>query len=231
MMRAALLLLLLALPAVAPAADRIVGVGSFDRLRVEGPFRVRVATGPPRATVSGDRRTIDEVDVHADGGTLVVRMGNNGWGERPVTTGAPVTVTLSTPALARAWLVGGAEVTIARMTGDRVDLSVSGSGRMTVAAVDAARLDAVVVGSGTMTLAGRAARVQLTVNGAGGLDAGALVAGDLILLHDGSGDTKAQARYTARVTHTGLGQVEVLGNAKCTVKAAGGGPVSCGPRL
>lgn len=228
-MRASILLLLL-LPAAVSAADRTVsvGVGSFDRLRVEGPFRVHVSAGPPRATVSGDSRTIDAVDVHADGDTLVVRANNNGWGERPVVAAGPVTVTLSTPTLVRAVAAGGAEVTIARMRGDRVDLVLSGSGTMTVAAVDAAQLDAGVVGNGTITLAGRAARARLTVNGAGTMDAGALIADDLTLDHDGPGNSKAQARYTARVTHTGLGEVEVSGNARCTVKAAGGGPVRCG---
>lgn len=231
MVRTLPLLLLLLLPTPAPAADRTVGLGSFDRLRVEGPFRVRVATGSPRATVSGDRQAIDEVEVRGDGDTLVVRMGSNGWGERPVAGVAPIVVTLSTPALARAWVSGAAELTVARMKGQRVDLSVSGSGTVSVAAVDADQLSATVIGSGTVTLAGHVARAQLIVNGPGGIDAGALVADDLTLIHDGAGNTRAQARYTARVTHTGLGQVEVVGNARCSVKAAGGGPVSCGPKL
>lgn len=230
MFRAAMLLLLL-LPAAAPAADRIVGVGSFDHLRVEGPFRVSVATGSPRVTVSGDRRTIDEVEVRADGSTLVVRMGNNGWGERPDDGGGPVTVALSTPSLVSATVIGAGEVTVDRMKGARVDLSIGGTGAIALGAADADQLNATVIGTGTMTIGGRAGKARLLTNGPGQIDAGALATEELIVRLDGAGETKAQARFSAQVVNTGLGRVTVVGNAKCTVKAAGGGPVSCGPKL
>ena len=229
MLRVALLLLMF--PAAASAADRTVGVGSFERLRVDGPFRVRVAAGPPRVTVSGDARTINEVDVRAEGGTVLVRMGVNGWGEQPVATGAPLTVTLSTPALTSVTVIGGADVAVARMKGQRIDVSASGTGTIALAAVDADQLSITVIGSATVTAAGRAARARLVTNGPGTIDAGALAADDLFVRLDGAGETRAQARFTAQVVNTGLGRVTVSGNAKCGIKAAAGGPVSCGPKL
>ncbi len=50
-------LLLLSSPvlAQAPVPGRTVSVGSFDRVRVEGPFEVRVTIGSPRATITGSR--------------------------------------------------------------------------------------------------------------------------------------------------------------------------------
>ena len=229
MIRVAMMLLFL-LPSAASAADRTVGVGSFERLRVEGAFRVTVTAGPPRATVSGDRRTVDEVEVRADGGTLVVRMGANGWGEQPVAAGAPLTVTLSTPALVSATVIGGAQVTVDRMKGQRVDVSVSGTGGLALTGVDADQLNATVIGSASVTAAGRAAKARLLTNGPGTIDAGALVADDLFVRLDGAGETRAQARFTAQVVNTGLGRVTVVGNAKCSVKAVAG-LVSCGPKL
>lgn len=68
------LCLLLLLPTAAQAADRRVFVTSFDRIRVEGPFEVTVATGRAAgATISGDARQLDRAEVRVDGTTLVVR--------------------------------------------------------------------------------------------------------------------------------------------------------------
>jgi hypothetical protein len=231
MIRALLLLLLLISPGVASAADRTVGIGSFERLRVEGPFRVTVAAGPPRVQVSGDRRAIDEVDVRAEGGTLVVRMGSNGWGEQPTATDAPLTITLSASALVGVTVIGAADVTVARMKGQRVDVSVSGTGNIALAAVDADQLNLTVIGSAGIKASGHAAKARLLTNGPGTIDAGALATDDLFVRLDGAGETKAQARFSAQVVNTGLGRVTVVGNAKCSIKASAGGPVSCGPKL
>jgi len=230
MIRTALLILAVLLPAAASAADRTVGVGSFDRLRVDGPFRVAVAAGPPRVTLSGNRELIEQVAIRADGGTLAVRMGANGWGERPLASDGPITVTLSTPSLASVVVIGAGEVTIARLKAARVDLSVSGTGTITSNAVQADQLNATVIGSGAMTLAGHATKARLLTNGSGTIDAGGLVSDELVVRLDGAGETKAQARFEAQVVNTGLGRVTVAGNARCTVKAIAG-PVTCGPKL
>ena len=229
MIRAALLLLLL--PTAASAADRTVGIGSFERLRVEGPFRVTVAAGPPRAKVSGDRRAIDEVDVRAEGGTLVVRMGSNGWGEQPVATDAPLTVTLSAPALIGVAVIGAADVAVARMKGQRVDVSVSGTGSIALGSVEADQLNLSVIGSAGIKASAHAPKARLLTNGPGTIDAATLATDDLFVRLDGAGKTKVQARFSAQVVNTGLGRVTVVGNAKCSIKASAGGPVSCGPKL
>jgi hypothetical protein len=228
-------LLLLSLPAFAQGsaqesgASRTVSVGSFDRVRVEGPFEVRVATGSPRATITGDSRMTETVAVRVDGTTLSVRKGTGGWGEQPRTRGSrPIVITLSTPGLTSASVAAGGRLTIARMRGMRVDVTVSGNGSLSLAAADTDQLNATLIGTGQMTLAGRAARARLMTSGPGAIDASALVVDDLTVHLDGVGETKAAARYTAQVTNGGLGTVTVTGNAKCRVDAAAGGPVVCG---
>lgn len=219
--------------APAPAAERRVGIGSFERIRVDGPFEVRVATGrSPGASVSGDRDLIERIEVRVEGTTLIVRMGSNGWGERPYVAAetAPV-ITLTTPSLVAATVFSGGRITIGRMRGQRVDLTVSGSGTLALTTADAEQLNASVIGTGTITLGGRATRARLLTNGPGAIDAGALSVNELVVRLDGPGETRAQARYSAQVTNTGLGKVTIAGNAKCTVKALAGGPVTCGPKL
>ncbi len=228
-------LLLLSSPAFAQGsaqesgASRTVSVGSFDRVRVEGPFEVRVTIGSPRATITGDSRTTESVAVRVDGTTLSVRKGTGGWGEQPRKGGSgPIVITLSTPGLSSASVEAGGRLTIAKMRGMRVDVTVSGNGSLALAAADTDQLNATVIGTGQMTLAGRAARARLVTSGPGAIDASALVVNDLTVHLDGVGETKAAARYTAQVTNSGLGTVTVTGNAKCRVDAAAGGPVVCG---
>lgn len=230
MIRALLLSLLLAAPAA--AADRTVGTGSFERLRVEGPFEVRVTPGSPAARLSGDRDAIDAVSVRVEGGTMIVRAGANVWGERR--TGAvtdPVVVTLSTPALVSAASNGGAVIALAGMRGDRIDLGVTGSGAVTLDAATAADLNATVIGTGTITIAGRTTRARLLANGPGTIDAARLDAGDATVRLEGVGAIRVRARYTAQVSNAGLGTIDITGPAKCVIRGPDTSRIRCeGPR-
>lgn len=217
-----------ALPA--GAAERIVYVGSFDRLRVQGPFDVRLVTGhAPAAVLTGDRAIIDAIDVQVEGGTLILRSAIGRWQEKPRTAAAvPVSIALATPTLAAASVLGGGKLAVDRMRNARLDLSVTGAGSLTVGEAIADTADATLIGGGTITIGGRAGKARLMTNGSGAIDAGALDAGDLVVRLDGPGATRARARYTASIVNTGLGQITVAGQPKCTVKADAGGPVSCG---
>lgn len=231
MIRFLLAPLLLSLPVTAGAAERTYAVGSFDRIRIDGPFQVQLLTGKsPGARASGDARAIEGLDIRVEGTTLIVRAGINGWGEQPVagSKGAPA-ITVSTLAIRSGIVVGGGRLSVTGLVrGQRIDLSVTGSGAIDAGAIEADQFNATMLGSGSMKLGGRAARVQLTANGSGGIDATALNAGDLVLLLDGPGEMRATARFTAKVTTTGLGAATVYGKPACTVKAVAGGPVSCG---
>lgn len=220
-----------AVPTAAGAAERVYSISSFDRLRVDGPFRVILTTGrSPGGKAEGDPATTDQIDLRVEGTTLIVRAGVNGWGEQPGKpgVGTPL-IRLSTPMLRTAAMIGGGDVTITGgLRGQRVDLSLTGSGTMRVDGVDADQFAATVIGSGSMTLAGRAARVRLSTNGPARIDAGALVASDLTVRTDGNGEMIAQARYTAAIASAGVGSVTVYGAPACTVRANADGPVSCG---
>ena len=223
------LLALVLMPFSASAAERAYSIGSFDRVRVEGPFDVRLTTAQsPRARAEGPTRSIEGLDIRVEGTTLIVRAGINGWGEQPVAgnQGAPVII-VSTSAIRNAIVLGGGRLSITGpLRGQRIELSVTGNGTIDAGAIDADLFTAAMYGSGTMKLGGRGAKVRLVANGTGGIDATALSAGDLTLLLDGPGQVQATARSTANVTSTGIGAVTVYGKPACTVKAAG--PVSCG---
>jgi hypothetical protein len=230
-MRPSPALLLLAIPlATAPvsAADRTVSIGSFERLRVEGPFEATVTTGSPSVRIAGDLDAIQAIDVRLDGTTLTIRRRLDLGGDVQRRSTAPIRLTLSTPSLASAQSVAGARLTIARLRGPKIDLVVSGSGAIAVTAVDGAEISAMLAGAGRIALAGRVGKARLTKNGEGTLDASALDAGELLVAADGIGDLSARARYTAQVSNAGTGQVTIAGTSRCVIRPANGGPVTCG---
>ncbi len=228
-LRLAVLALSCATATAASAADRPLYIGSFDRVRVQGPFEVRIVDGSPGATLSGDRRVIEGVEVRVDGSTLTIRNGIGQWGEQPrAATTQPVVVTVSARNIVSATVIGAGRLTIPRMKTTRVELAVTGAGVIIAGGIDADQANATVIGGGAITLAGRAATTRLLANGPATIDAGALVAGDATVRVDGPGEVKANARFTATVDNLGLGQVTVAGHPKCTVKANAGGPVTCG---
>ncbi len=225
MLRSCLALVLLSAPAA--AAERTIGVGSFDRVRVDGGFDVRITTGrSPRATISGDAAALDLVDLRVDGTTLHVhRLSDTSRTPRGT---QPVVVTLAAPTLVSASLIGGGRLAVTGMRTMRADLSVAGTGTIAVEGLAAEQANASLVGTGRITLAGRATHARLLTNGPGTIDASALAADDVTVRLDGPGETTAQARYTATVSSTGLGRVTVAGKPKCTVQPPAGGSVTCG---
>lgn len=225
-----LALLALLLPAPAFATARTYSIGSFERVRVDGPFEVRIRTGAsPGASAEGDRKLIEQLDIAVNGTTLVVRLGAEGWGETPSSAPrTPPVVTLTTPRLTAITVNAGGRVAVAPLVAQRVDVSVTGAGAIVASGVQADQFNASVIGNGSLVLAGKAQRARLSANGAGAINASGLTANDLVVRLDGPGEIGGNARYTAQVTSTGLGRVNIGGGAKCTVHAAAGGPVACG---
>lgn len=228
MIRPLLALLFVGTPAV--AAERSVAVVNFDRIRIDGAFDVRLTTrATPRATIGGDARALESVDVRVDGGTLVVRAGNTRWGERPVARGiaAPV-VYLQTRDLRSAGVVGGGTLSIAGpVAADRVDLTVTGAGTLNAPQLAAGELTVTLIGPGQLTLAGTARRGRLLSNGSGTIAAGELTVGDLVVRTEGTTAVTVGARYTASATSTGLGPIAIVGRPECSVKALADGPIRC----
>lgn len=211
------------------SATRTVAVGSFERVRVDGPFEVKVATGQvPRAKVTGPVRAVDALVIDVQGGTLTVRARPLASGEPPQAAASRLTIDLATPLLRSGSVQGGGRLSIAPMKAERIDLSVSGSGELSVDGARTDQLNATLVGTGRMRIAGQAQRALLQSQGAGTIDAATLTVNDLTIRADGTGDTRAAARYTARITASGLGAVTVSGRPACTVRSSGS-PVTCGP--
>ena len=222
-------LALLAASTPLAAAERGYSVTDFDRIRIDGPYKVTLATGrSPGARAVGAQGAIDAVTVEVQGRTLIVKRNSQTWGGYPGQSSGPVEVRVTGYALRSATLNGAGSLAVDKLKGASIDLLVAGSGLLTVAAVEADRLTVGVTGNGRAAVAGKAAIAQLAVRGTGVIDGGKLIAKDAKVAADGPGTITVTATVTANVVSNGAGEIVVLGDPACTVKATGSGTVACG---
>ena len=226
-----LLAALLALIAFAPpalAGERSYVVTGFDRVRVDGPFEVRVtidSSTSSRAKATGDDRAIGSLDLSVQGSTLIVRKGNLGWNGPGKT---PVIVEITMPSLRAGTVIGGGKLAVGgRVRGDRIDFTVTGAGSIDAQGIDAQDLIVTLIGTGNIALAGKSAHARLLVNGDGMVAATPLSVGDLLVRLDGPGNVQASARFNADVTTTGIGAITIAGTPRCRTYAPAGGPIIC----
>lgn len=225
MRRLAALLPLALLSAAAPADEqRRVLLTGFERIRVDGPFTVRVVEGPPAATITGDRRAIERVSVRNQGSVLVVGVSAatfEGWRG----SGEAAAITVSVPRLRGASINGGGKLEIDRIAGQRVDFGVNGAGSLIVNAITADDVATTLTGTGSIRLGGSTRNARFMTYGAGSIDATGLSVSDLVVHSQSAGDSRFTARFTAQLSALGSGSIRVEGNATCRI--SGPGPVSC----
>lgn len=220
-----LALLLLGLAAATPsqAAERRFTITSFDRIRMEAPFDVMLSTNKsPNAKAEGPAAALDTVDLQVEGRTLIVR-------QRSATSagkGGPIRLTIATPELTTATLVGSGRLQIDSMDGLTVNLALAGPGLLKVADLRADRLNLVAGGSGVAAVAGAVKIGNLLGEGSVVVDAGALVADELVLVATGSSEVRAAARRTAKITASGATTVTLQNPVACVQKVTGAATVS-----
>jgi len=225
-MKIAAALFLCALAVPVHAAERRYTVTDFDRIQVDGPFRVNVTTGgASHATAIGDRDALDHISVDVQGRTLRIRTVRTSAGWR---NAGPVEVRVTTRQLKGAALAGAGRLDVKGVKGLRFDLLLNGNGRADISGIEADRVAATLVGAGVATLAGRTKVLEANVQGSASLDSATLTAEDVRIDSMSAGNVSAQARRTAQVTSAASGDVVVAGKPACTVKAQGVGTVRCG---
>ena len=211
----------------ATAATRNFGINSFEKVRVEGPFRVTLATGvAPFARASGSPAALDRVAIELRGNTLVVRSSQSSWGGYPGRDSGPVEISLGTHDLTTAWLHGSGALAIDRVRGLSFDLSIQGSGSGAIGQVSVDQLNVSVVGTASATLAGRAGKVTAIVRGISTLDAAGLAVKDATIGADGAATISANVTNAVKVDGSGPATIRLAGRPACTLRVSGSASVS-----
>jgi hypothetical protein len=211
----------------AMAAERNFSVTSFDRVRVDGPYKVKLTTGvAPFAIASGSATAIDRVSVSVEGRTLIVRSNPGSWGGYPGEASGPVEVEVGTHDLSQAWINGSGTLSIDRIRGLTFDLALQGSGSATVGEADVDQMKIGISGAGNVSIAGKAPKLTAVVRGTSTLDAAGLTTKDALVGAEGPSEVRFVANATAKIDARGLASVTVSGNPSCTVKAEGSAVVT-----
>jgi len=219
-----------AIASPAPAATRNFGITGFEKVRVEGPYKIVLSTGiAPFARATGSPAALDKVSVEVRGNTLVVHNSQASWGGFPSTDSGPVEIALGTHDLRSVWLNGSGTIAIDRVKGLSFDLSVQGSGSGNIDRVDVDQLNLNLGGTTSATLGGRAAKMTAVVRGNSSLDAAGLKVSDAVLGAEGAATVKADVRNAIKIDGSGPATITLSGKPACTLRVSGSVSVSgCG---
>lgn len=220
---AALALAATALAAPAAAETRNFGISGFDRIRLDGAYKVTLTTGTaPYARASGKLRALDTVSVKVEGRTLIIRTDrSNAWGGQPGEAAGPVEIKVGTHDLSAAWLNGAGALAIDKVKGLKFQLSAQGAGSIAIGQVNVDVLDVAIAGSAAAALAGKAARATIVVRGSATVDGGALSVKDAVINAEGPATVTLAAANTAKVTARGVAAVTLTGSPACTLDVQG----------
>lgn len=214
--------------APAGAANRNLGITSFEKLRVEGPFRITLKTGvPPFARAVGGQSALDRISVEMRGSTLIIRnsQASTRDGDLGKDSGA-VEIYLGTHELNSAWLTGSGTMAIDRVKGLKFDLSVSGSGGAQIAQAAVDQMTINIMGTASAAVAGNADQVTADIRGISSLDAGGLAAHDALITIDGAATVDAAVSNAVKVTADGPATIRFAGRPSCTLHLTGSADVS-----
>ena len=217
----------LALVTPAGAATRSFGITSFTKIRVDGPYRVSLATGvAPFARASGSAAALDRLAIDVQGDTLVVHSNASSWGGYPGKDAGPVDVSVGTHDLTNAWLNGAGTLAIDRVKGLSFALSVQGSGAGEIGTIDADQMKVSIVGTASAKLTGQTRKLTALVRGISTLDAARLVARDATIGAEGTATVDANATNAVSIDASGPATVRLAGNPSCTLNVSGSTSVS-----
>ena len=213
--------------APASAATRNFGITSFEKVRVDGPFRVRLKTGvAPFARATGSPAALDRVAIDVMGKTLVVHNNLAGWGGYPGKDPGPVEIELGTHDLTSASLNGSGSLAIDRVKGLTFDLTVQGSGLAEIGGASVDQLKLGLVGSSSARIAGQAAKLTAVVRGISSLEASQLQSKDATLGAEGAATIAASVSNSVTIDASGPATVRLTGRPSCTSRVRGSASVS-----
>lgn len=216
-----------ALAQPATAASRNFTVTGFDRIRLDGPFRVSLKTGvAPFAKATGSPAALNGIAIDVQGQTLVVRRNPSASSAYPGESPGPVEISLGTHDLNAAWVNGAGSLSIDKVKAQVFDLSVQGPGSINIGLLTTDRLRAGLSGSGSATVGGSAAEVKAVIRGTSSFEGAALSAKDATVGAEGTAVVRLTATGTAKVDAQGTALVELSGRPACTVRANGSAVVS-----
>lgn len=222
-------LAILAFASTAQAAStttRSFGIRSFEKIRVEGPYRVTLKTGvAPFARARGPQAALDRIDFEMRGDMLLVRSGP--FAKNPAAAAlAPVEVELGTHDLSSAALTGAGSLAIDKVKGLKFDLSVQGAGTTDIAQVAVDQLSINLGGNAAARLSGKSQRMTAILRGLSTVELSGLQVSDAVFGAEGPSTVRATVTKAAKIDGRGTASFVLAGRPSCTLNVQGSVSVS-----
>ncbi|MEO5933432.1 MAG: head GIN domain-containing protein [Duganella sp.] len=203
--------------------DAVVAA-NVDGLDINGALEVEVRVGEAASLrVEGDSNLLPLVRTDAGGGTLRV------WVDGNVRSSAPLRVVYTTPRLRQIHSNGSGRLSVAGLNGGPLNLSQNGSRSVRLAG-DVGRLEVRLNGSGGIDATGLQSDSALaSLNGSGRLNLGRLQGESLVLDLHGSGGVNASGsvrNMVVRVYGSGSADLAGLTGQSAELSANGSGSIS-----
>ncbi len=206
---------------------RELPLGTFDQLKVSGPFKVAVLVGeqPARLRIEGPPAQLADTIATVEGGILTIRFREGAtWSWNP---GDGVNIAVSAPDLRFVSLEGSGDVEVYGVRGDMFAASTQGAGSVTVRQLAARNVQLATSGAGGIAVDGRSDYGTYVVGGSGSIDAKRLRVQTATIAVGGAGSAYADVSRTANVSVSGHGRVEIVGGATCIKQPANSPQVEC----
>jgi hypothetical protein len=165
-------------------------VGDFDRLVVEGAYRVEVTCGGPRSLeIEADDNLLSLIRTDVDGGRLRIHSDNRG-----MKTETMPRVRISVENLSEVSIPGASDFSLEGLDNDAFKLNVEGASKFRAS--------------------GETGKFDIMLNGAGVVDARDLRAAGVAAVNNGAGTITVRASDSLDATVNGVGTIDYYGDPK-----------------
>jgi hypothetical protein len=216
-----------------PRAGRIKGsgilverkreIGSFSKLRIEGPLDVQLNQGAAESlSISAEDNVEPLIETRLDGDALVIGL-KPGAG---FSTRKPPRLMLGFRKLNAVLIKGSGDVNIDQLKAEQFAITISGSGDLDIGLLETRELSASISGSGDVHIAGRAEQQNWSLSGSGDVSAASLSGRTAKAQLSGSGDLSLGVVEQLDANLSGSGDLSYAGRPKVTQKISGSGEIS-----
>lgn len=203
---------------------RDFSLSNFTHIEQLGIDEVTVRQGANFAVqAKGRQQDLDLLDLRVENGKLIVSR------KGPVNPHADdVDILVTMPKLTSIALRGAGDVDADILSGDAVSAVLAGAGEINIDRITAKSAALSISGAGDLDVeSGTIDKGDYRLTGAGDLDADKLQAKQIAVTSSGVGSIKAHASDAAKVSLLGVGDVTIVGGAKCQTSKQGVGTVRC----
>lgn len=202
-------------------------VSDFDQVSTFGPQDIVITYGEEFSVrAEGPALALDQLEAVISDERLLVRPKNGDFrGDWDNFGGTTFYITM--PVLERLWTQGSGDVEVDRIAAEKFEGVIGGAGEISIDSLEVEDAEFRITGAGGVQVAGKATTADITISGAGDVDAEQLLTQRARINFAGIGEVELTVEEDADISITGLGDVEIYGPATCSVTQTGFGTVNC----